>query len=315
MPLPPSTPDPVDPIATTDPATPDGVALGPAGIGLVWAGGTTTTPSSAPPDAPTTEVIPPTSGTPVPMAPAPFGTVPSAESLLPLLVQPSTNLLARTVGSLSSVFPDGSTISCSAVVINSATDDIVLTAAQCIHDVTTEQDATQLVFTPNREITPTLGVWAATDWIVSPSFLASATLDGESSIGDGWANDFAFVRVEQNATGQSLESVTGGQGIAFAGETGPAVSLAIPVVAPFDGYEVQFCATDNPGFGNHYWPHFTMPCNMTGGMAGGPWTTAIDASTGAGYVVAVNSTIPAGGATAAPLGAEALDILTQLEQR
>lgn len=330
VPLPPPIPvaqPPVVPAPTADPipslphvppsTTPAPVpsAEPASSIGLLWGGNSMSSGSGLSPDSPTTEIIQPTTGTPLIVQDALFGEG-SAGDLFQY-GEPrggSANLLLTTTGRLWMRFPDNSWMTCTGTVINSATDNIAVTAAHCLNDPSTGQMAVEVQFVPGyQEGGQPYGLWNANRWWMPQHFIDTATQTDNTSNGDGWAVDFGFVRFDPASDGTQLEQYTGGQGISFTGETYGALSLGYPAGPPFDGETLRYCSTSHPGFGDGYWPHFTMSCAMTGGMSGGPWITDIDPNTGAGYIVAVNSTIPPGIATGTPLGSIASSLLHELE--
>lgn len=306
----PTTPPPTPSPSPTPEPEPEPVGE----VGTLWAGHSPTSSSGLSPDTPSTEALPPTSGTPQFSTTSPWGEDDGGNMLLPDQALAPTNLLQTATGRLWSQFPNGNWISCTATVINSATDNIAITAAHCLYDAVSGQMATHVEFAPGYfGGNQPFGLWVANRWWMPQFFIDTATATTDSSNGDGWAVDFGYVRFDPSASGVNIEAYTGGQGVSFRGETNGVLNLGYPTLAPYDGESMRYCSTNQPGFGNKYWPHFDMACAMTPGLSGGPWLTNVDPATGAGIIVAVNSTVGNGSTSGTPLGTLAASLLHELE--
>jgi hypothetical protein len=192
---------------------------------------------------------------------------------------------------------------CSATVVNSSSGDIVATAGHCVWDTETGTGfAKDFLFIPadadNGTVAP-FGRWTALSVDLSPQFSATARETSQGSTGDGWAFDIAFLKMAP-LNGKSIQSVTGGQGIAFGIPVEGITAIGYPSAPPFDGTVERYCssATWQPGdFGD-----YEINCNMTPGCSGGSWLTRFDPTRGAGYLVSVTSVGGGGVLNGAQLG-------------
>lgn len=320
----PSSPPPTtSPVATPDPVVPpeeaSGEAVTPdAPIGALWGGNSSYSDSGLQPDSPSSLVIPPSTGTPVVAAGSPWGDDAAADTFR-ADEDPAagTDLLLSTSGRIYMTFEDGSQSTCSATVINSATDNIAITAAHCLFNTYSLTLATEVLFVPGDAGNGTeapFGVWSAELWWMPQTFIDTAITADNVSQGDGWAWDYGYLRFPPNASGQEIEQLTGGQGVSFRGETNSILMLGYPTAEPFDGTELRFCSEQSVGFGGMYWPHFVADCGMTPGNSGGAWITDVDPNTGAGYIVGVSSTILGQTWSSSPLGQNALALLQEIEE-
>lgn len=321
-PITPSTPSPApEPEEPEEPedASASGTPTEPSGpIGQLWGGNSAASESGLSTDDPSAYVIPPTYGSADVAAGSPWNDA-SAGDTFRADQDPATanDLLLATTGRIYITYENGMTSTCTATVINSATDNIAVTAAHCLYHTIEHTMAAEVTFVPgdaNDGSSAPFGAWEAERWWMPQVFIDTATATADTSNGDGWAWDYGYLRFSPASDGREIEQVTGGQGISFRGETNGVLVLGYPVDAPFDGQSLRYCSSNQVGFGTNYWPHFGITCEMTGGMSGGPWITDVDQATGAGYIVSVSSTIPPGVATGAPLGQFALELLHDIEE-
>lgn len=218
-------------------------------------------------------------------------------------------------GRLYMQFPDGNMV-CSATVVNSANASVVATAAHCLMDLTTRQLAESVMFIPgdrNNGAEAPFGKWAATQYILPQQFVDGAFENAQGAVeGAGWSHDFAFLIMERQ-NGVTIQSKTGGQGIGFGVPVTHLTQIGYPTAAPFDGKDEYVCASTAWTQGSM--AEYRHPCNMTPGCSGGGWLTYYDRNTGAGYLVAVLSTVAFDRASTggAVLGQTALALYQQAE--
>lgn len=260
-------------------------------------------------DPATGAYFPPTTPTPAAETSNGFGDVPQA------VPYDRAGLGASTYGRLYMDF-DGSQFVCSATVVNSNSRDVVVTAAHCLVALDgSGKPATSVVFVPgdadNGQSQP-YGVWAAVDYLVPQDFVDNARADESGRVsGDGWASDFGFLVMEEK-NGQSIQDVTGGEGIAFGVPVQSLTQIGYPSAPPFDGSNEFMCASTQ--WTQSWSGGYSHLCNMTQGSSGGAWNAYYDTVLGAGYVVAVNSTGDDVSANGCVLGQRALELYRQASQ-
>ncbi|MEP7762775.1 hypothetical protein [Sanguibacter sp. 25GB23B1] len=225
----------------------------------------------------------------------------------------ATGLAASTLGRLYISFADGDYV-CSATVVTSASKSTVATAAHCLWDFAGDTEwGSNVMFVPNdaddSSVAP-YGRWAATSAHGPQEFADSASVDENGAIsGDGWAYDFAFLTMAPDETsGQLIQDVTGGQGIAFGVPAEELVVVGYPSADPFDGTSERYCASED--WFTSLRGAYGIECDMTQGASGGAWLTNYDPVTGAGYLVATTSFRGYDDIGGMPLGASALDVFT-----
>jgi V8-like Glu-specific endopeptidase len=196
---------------------------------------------------------------------------------------------------------------CSATVVNSATHDLLATAAHCVWDTRGDSGLVSwLTFVPgdqrDAEVAP-YGVWYGAEIYLRKEFENGVIPQEKGISGDGWAYDYAFVRLAPNSAGKKIQDVVGAQGIAFGIPAETLVVIGYPTAEPFDGYSERYCSSwswDRYRLGG-----YQIECNLTPGASGGGWFTRWDPVRGAGYLVATTST-RAVGSLGPVLGANAL---------
>lgn len=295
---------------TAEPSsTPESAESTPDSLGELRAGHTTQSPSGTLPDLPLDLLIPPSTGTPEPL-----GLAFADESGAPEFDPASGPLMHETTGKLYIEYPDDLSASCTGTVVNSASGDVVLTAAHCIFNPEHRVMAERVRFVPGAtgDSSPH-GMWEAVRWIVPQSFADTAQQIDDRSTGEGWAQDFAWVLLAEDDDGRSIAEVTGGQGLSFRQEFTGAAFVGYPTLEPFDGTAQRICSQESLGFGDMHWPHLTMDCNVTQGISGAAWLTAVDGTTGAGYIGAVFSTLLPDRVSGAMLGANAHSLLLEIQ--
>lgn len=204
----------------------------------------------------------------------------------------------------------GSTYVCSATVVNSTSGNVVVTAAHCVMALDgSGTPATNVVFVPGdagNGASQPYGIWAATEFLVPQNFIDNARADEKGRVsGTGWTTDFAFLVMEEK-NGQSIQDVTGGQGIAFGVPVQAITQIGYPSAPPFDGSDEYMCASTN--WSQSSAGGYSHLCDMTQGSSGGAWNAYYDKGLGAGYVVAVNSTGGNDVSNGSILGRQALEL-------
>lgn len=250
--------------------------------------------------------------TTMPSSPNGYGTVSEAQ------VFDRAGLGESTFGRLYFSF-DGDMLNvCSATVVNSKSGSIVVTAAHCV--VSTDGTGTiaqTVMFVPgdrNDAQEQPYGMWAAVSVSVPQQFVDGAITDDQGFLqsDEGWNYDFAFLKMEEK-NGQTIQEVTGAQGIAFGVPVETLTQVGYPSASPYDGREQYMCASTS--FTSNWQGGYTHPCTMTQGASGGGWLSNYDRASGTGFVVGVTSTISMGVTdTNSPvLGQTALNIYNELD--
>lgn len=260
------------------------------------------TPSDGPTDEPTGAVVPPSDGPIGTVAPDANGSVADGRPF------PAAGISVATQGRLYYVF-NGLNYVCSASVVNSATRNVVATAAHCMWDTEGQTGfASNVLFIPadsaNGQGAP-YGRWTAAAVFLSPTFQESAFIEPSTGYvtGDGWAFDFAFIVMAPNEAGQQIQDVTGGQGVAFGVPVEGLVVIGYPTAPPFDGNSERYCAS--PSWDESSYGGYGIPCVMTPGSSGGGWFTRFDPARGVGYLVSMTSTLDGSSLYGVSLGQEA----------
>ncbi|MDR2565363.1 MAG: trypsin-like peptidase domain-containing protein [Bifidobacteriaceae bacterium] len=198
---------------------------------------------------------------------------------------------------------------CSATVVSSATHDIIATAGHCVWDTENGGLMEHMIFIPgdegNAEVAP-YGTWTAAEVFLRTEFSDGAFSGDDGVWGEGWAYDYAFVRLAPNSEGAKIQDVVGAQGIAFGVPTETLVVIGYPTAAPFDGRSERFCAASS--WFRYQMGGYSIDCTMTPGCSGGGWFTRWDPDRGAGYLVGVSSTGDSWSLNANALGSAALEL-------
>ncbi|MDR2381272.1 MAG: hypothetical protein LBE08_08905 [Bifidobacteriaceae bacterium] len=206
---------------------------------------------------------------------------------------------------------DWSTISvCSATVVTSATRDVIATAGHCVWDSDIGSVYLKLLFVPgdldNAAEAP-WGVFAASEVFLRTEFQEQAFSDPDLGLsGEGWAYDYAFIRLAPNNEGVKVQDAVGAQGIAFGIPAETLVVIGYPTAEPFDGTSERYCAATS--WSRYRMGGYSIECSMTPGCSGGGWFARWDPERGAGYLVGVSSTSNGFDLNANALGAAAYEL-------
>lgn len=209
------------------------------------------------------------------------------------------------VGRLFFVRPGGQDASCTATVVESASRDVLVTAAHCLH-ARSEQGvdawSSHLLFLPAfRDGTGPQGRYPIRRMVVP-----QGALDG--------TRDGAFLQALASSEGRVVGDVAGQQAIRFDAPptAGPRISFGYPVWAnaygilpppppyelgnpEYSGQRLAYCATQRTlfngckAFGSDVDREWGMPCVQGPGSSGGPAMIDFDFDTGRGTVVGTNN--------------------------
>jgi V8-like Glu-specific endopeptidase len=197
---------------------------------------------------------------------------------------------------------DGGDWICSGSAATDARGDIsvVLTAAHCAYDQKNKAFATNWMFFPEFDTTPSYdcaqavyGCWAADRLVVHSGFAKQAGFTTTATLYD-WA--FAVTSTGGKALGQ-LDAL-GSFPIAFSsyGSGTATTATGYPAGGKYSpGYELVYCSG---GLAFDFWNAnrtYRLSCDMTGGSSGGPWLTSFDASGDSGKLSSLNSYTYSGG--------------------
>lgn len=191
----------------------------------------------------------------------------------------------------------GSRYVCSAAVANDTRSgySVILTAAHCAYDEVADQFATNWMFIPQYDSSPTstcantaYGCWTASALVVHSGYASREGFDDEAT----W-HDFAFAVVAgggKSGTAQ-LDSTVGSFGLSF--NSFPAGTkmhaFGYPAAERYKGNNLTYCAGPVGYDPSNASKTYRMDCDMTGGSSGGPWLTNFDEATGIGTLSSLNS--------------------------
>ncbi|WP_189132181.1 trypsin-like serine peptidase [Wenjunlia tyrosinilytica] len=200
---------------------------------------------------------------------------------------PGGKQAVRTTGQLFLVVSGGRPASCTAAVVESGSEDVVATAAHCVHLAESGGWSERMVFVPGYEGgRAPYGEFPARRAAVSAAWMEDEDPD----------EDYAFVRLAASDRGH-VADVVGARPASFTPSPHrETVVLGYPADPPFDGESVQYCsgaALASP-YVNNPRQHYVKPCYFTPGASGGPWYTGFDAATGKGVQTGVTSAKPVG---------------------
>jgi hypothetical protein len=197
---------------------------------------------------------------------------------------------------------------CSGTVVNSPSKNIVASAGHCVWDTETGTGwGHDYLFIPddaNNGAEHPYGRWTANRVYTTQIFTKQATGTKTSTSGAGWAYDTSFLRMAK-LNGRKIQSVTGGQGIAFGAPVSSVMQIGYPAAPPFSGKFERFCTSSTWTTGQY--GDRGHPCRMTGGSSGGGWLTDFNQRTGAGYLIGTTSIGNGSYMWAAQMGATALN--------
>ncbi len=185
------------------------------------------------------------------------------------------------IGALFTVNPKGQLGAhfCTGTVVDSASGDLVLTAAHCVLG----RSAQSIVFVPGyaKGATP-YGVWDVTMVMVDAAWSAAHDPD----------DDVAFLTVAQPKSATTLLARTGGERLDF---DEPTRAVATVIGYPDDRRAPVECTNTVVSFRT---TQFKFSCGgFTTGTSGGPMLTDVDPETGEGTVIGVIGGYQRGGDT------------------
>jgi len=191
---------------------------------------------------------------------------------------------------------------CSATVIQEpsgsvrSSHSLVMTAAHCAYDEVADAFATNWIFVPSFDTSPTftcaqatIGCWTAVGLVVHSGYANEEGFTTEAT-----KHDFAVAIVagggKTGTTTQLDTAVGGGYAVSYpAISTGQSVhAFGYPAAGKYRGKDLTYCAgatANDPLNANSTWG---IACNMTGGSSGGPWLANFTQA-GAGVQTSLNS--------------------------
>jgi len=185
---------------------------------------------------------------------------------------------------------------CSGAVVNDgrAGYSLVLTAGHCTYDETGEAFATNWMFYPDYDSSPTsnctntrFGCWTASALVVHDGYASAGGFNTQATLHD-WG--FAVVRAGGHANTQ-LDTTVGSFPIQFSAvaDNTSVHAFGYPAAQKYKGNDLVYCA--GPTLSDPYNDELTyrLTCDMTGGSSGGPWFSSFTESTGSGTLRSVNS--------------------------
>ena len=166
---------------------------------------------------------------------------------------------------------------------------LVLTAGHCAYDETNASFATNWMFIPEYDTSPTStcsntehGCFTAAALIVHDDY---ATAGGFNS--QAIKHDWAFAVVGSDSQGGQLDGKVPNFGIGFDAVSEARYSFGYPASGKYAGRDLVYCAgsvmTDSS---LNTWG---LQCDMTPGSSGGPWMKDFEATTKSGTLNSVNS--------------------------
>jgi V8-like Glu-specific endopeptidase len=193
---------------------------------------------------------------------------------------------------------DGVGYVCSGTVATDgrSTVSLVLTAGHCAYDETNEEFATNWLFIPDFDQSPTFtcanteyGCWTAQALVVHEGYATAGGFNTQATL-----HDFAFAVVGpggKSGTAQ-LDTTVGSYPVVIPGFTASgqtSYAFGYPAAGKYKGNDLTYCAGSI--FEDPYNDELTwgVPCKMTGGSSGGPWLSSFNTSTTAGGLSSLNS--------------------------
>lgn len=171
---------------------------------------------------------------------------------------------------------------------------LVLTAAHCAYDETNGQFATNWLFIPEFDSSPTYtcatttyGCWTASALVVHNGYASAGGFTSQAT-----RHDYAFAVVGSGGkSGAQLDATVGAFPIRFSAVADGTMTYAFgyPAAGKYKGNDLVYCA--GPVGSDPYNDNLTyaLACDMTGGSSGGPWLTGFDPNAGTGTLTSVNS--------------------------
>jgi V8-like Glu-specific endopeptidase len=173
---------------------------------------------------------------------------------------------------------------------------LVLTAAHCAYDETNGEFASNWLFIPDFDQSPTFtcsqteyGCWTAEALVVHDGYADAGGFNTQATL-----HDFAFAVVAGGGHSETaqLDTSVGAFDVVIPGFDAPgdtAYAFGYPAAQKYRGSDLVYCAGSI--FEDPYNDELTwgLPCKMTGGSSGGPWLATFDTSTGSGGLSSLNS--------------------------
>jgi hypothetical protein len=189
---------------------------------------------------------------------------------------------------------------CSASVVDDGGDanySVIVTAAHCAYDEVADVFATNWVYYPAFDTSPsytcsqaTYGCWVGRALVVHHGFADREAFD-DIAVQYDWA--FAVVQAGGNGTPYQVDSF-GAYAVNVTTTTGPNPGWAFgyPAAGKYHGKDLTYCtgAVGTDPYNNDN--NWKLVCDMTGGSSGGPWlrdTTNPASATSPGAVFSLNS--------------------------
>ena len=170
----------------------------------------------------------------------------------------------------------------------------MLTAGHCAFDETNGEFATNWLFIPDFDESPTFtcadaayGCWTADALVVHSGYATAGGFNTQATL-----HDFAFAVVSVGNAGTQLDSTVGSFPLAISGFDAPgdtAYAFGYPAAQKYKGNDLTYCAGST--FEDPYNDELTwgLPCKMTGGSSGGPWLSSFATSGDSGGLSSLNS--------------------------
>jgi hypothetical protein len=183
----------------------------------------------------------------------------------------------------------GTNYVCSASVVQDgvAGRALAMTAGHCVYDDVKDAFATNWLFIPAFDVSPTFtcantpfGCWSATALVTTTQWAAS-----------DFDHDLGFAVLGQGGKSNTqVDDVVGAQAVAFNTIHPTQVyAFGYPAASPYTGNDLVYCAgkdaPDTWGGSSTY----SISCTLNGGSSGGPWFRDFNPSTGIGTLTSVNS--------------------------
>ena len=177
-----------------------------------------------------------------------------------------------------------------------STVSLVLTAGHCAFDETNGAFATNWLFIPDFDQTPTFtcsqtqyGCWTADALVVHEGYATAGGFNTQATL-----HDFAFAVVGGggHSDAAQLDATVGAFNVSIPGFSGvgqTSYAFGYPASQKYKGTDLVYCAGQI--FEDPYNEELTwgLPCGMTGGSSGGPWLSSFNATTGVGSLSSLNS--------------------------
>ena len=202
----------------------------------------------------------------------------------------NTDPITKGTGKVLFTMGGGNWVCSGSVATDSRTGySLILTAGHCVVDADTGEFATNWLFVPAYDRTPTFtcsqtlfGCWNAVALVARTEFVNAGGFNDEAV-----RHDWAFAVVagggkQANSTLQ-LDATVGGSFAldATAGVGSTVTALGYPAAGKYRGNDLVYCqgaTSTDPLTGD---TTYSLPCGMTGGSSGGPWLTNASAGFGA----------------------------------